>query len=179
MFSWTSFHVILSEILWDINIFQKYIRLQYDFLCLVHKAFRRYLWNILKMSKLMLSNDLPKDRAVQLIGSGARSGSQVSQSQAKIKSSCCFGYFIWIFHFYIISAGLYCKHQKPTLADLAKMEVNGRMGAVHRKAKTPEPEQSQKPGEHPESGQEEAREVLSSVVRMVNVHFKMGHLLML
>ena len=52
-----------------------------------------------------------------------------------------------------MSFGIYCKQQKPTLGDLAKKEVNGRTGAVHKKYKIPEPEQGQESGKHHESGQ--------------------------
>lgn len=113
MFSGTSFHVVQKSS-WDINVFRKYIKLRYDCLCLAPKAFRKYLWNILEMSKLMLSNDLPRDRATQLRSSGAGTGSQVSHGQVRSKPSCCFGSFLWIFKFGVISAGVYRRQQKLT-----------------------------------------------------------------
>lgn len=67
------------------------------------------------MSKLMLSHDLPKDRPTQL----KVVESQDSHSHAKIKPNHCFGYFLWIFQFCVMSAGLWCR-QQTKLADLAK-----------------------------------------------------------
>lgn len=136
MFSWTSFHVILSKIPRDIHMFQKYITWPYDSFCLAYEAFRMYLQNILKMSKLILSRDPPKDSVTQrIISSRGRTRSSAFHSWAKMKPSCCFGDCLWIFQFCVISAGLYCNQQKPTLANLAKKEVNGRIRQFTEKLK--------------------------------------------
>lgn len=110
---------------YDRNLFQKYIIILHDdCLCLAYRIQDIFIF---KMSKVMLSHDLPKARVTQRISSGARTGSQVSQSQAKIKPSCCCGNFDYLVC--VRSAGLYRSQKKPTLAELTKKEVNGRMEA--------------------------------------------------
>lgn len=113
--------------------FQKYITLPYDCLCLSYKTFRMYLWNILKRSKLMLSHDPPKDSVTQLISRGAWTR---SHSQAKMKPSCCFGDFFWIFQFCVISAG-YLQSVETNDAWFSKKGSEWKVKGVHRKAKIP------------------------------------------
>lgn len=120
----------------------------------------------------MVSHDLPMDQVKPLSSSGAKTGSQVSHSQTKIKASLCFVYFLCIFFCFVISAGLYCKQQKPTLTDLAKK----RKRIFTEKLKN----LSQKAREYHVSGQEQNKGMLlGSNVRMVNMYFKMGHSWML
>lgn len=56
------------------------------------------------INKLVLSHDLPMDQVKQLSSSGARTGSQVSHSQTKIKASFCLATF-FVFFCFVISAG--------------------------------------------------------------------------
>lgn len=50
------------------------MKLHYDCLYLAPKAFGKYLLNIVEMSKLMLSSNLPKDRGAQPRNSKAGTG---------------------------------------------------------------------------------------------------------
>lgn len=92
-----------------------------------------------------------------------------------MKPSCCFGDFLWIFQFCVISAGLYCNEQKPTLANLAKKEVNGRIRQFTEKLKyllRARPETRRMSGLS--VGKTEGK-LQGSSVRMVYVYFKTGH----
>lgn len=117
--------------------FKKYIKLHYDGLCLSHKAFGIYLWNIFKMSKLMLNHDLPQRQSHTANQQWSQDCKPGPHSQAKIQRSGCVDNFLRIFQFCVISAGIYCNQQKPNVADLAKKEENGSMEAVRRKLKYP------------------------------------------
>ena len=111
------------------------MKFHYDYLCLAPKAFGKYLCNILELSKLMLSSNLPKDRAMQPRNSKAGTGNQVSPGQARSKPSCCLHSSLWIFQFCVVSAELYQKHQKLT-GWFSRKGSEWKERAVHRKAKT-------------------------------------------